>query len=127
MNDFEILFKCRQFLVTITNYFFVYQAWESWCESGGFTFLDRDLNHSCKAFEIARCVQVGLLCVQHEDADRPNTLQVMSMITSTTDLPIPKQPIFAVQTQNVETSNDGSMSKDLFSVNDLTHSVIQGR
>nr|VDC76652.1 unnamed protein product [Brassica rapa] len=102
-------------------------AWESWCESGGFTFLDRDLNHSCKAFEVARCVQLGLLCVQHEAADRPNTLQVMSMITSTTDLPIPKQPIFAVQTQNVETSNDGSMSKDLFSVNDLTHSVIQGR
>ncbi|KAL0856879.1 hypothetical protein Bca101_062033 [Brassica carinata] len=100
-------------------------AWESWCESGGFNLLDRDLNHSSKAFEVARCVQVGLLCVQHEAADRPNTLQVMSMLTSTTDLPIPKQPIFAVQ--NVETSNDGSMSKDLFSVNDLTHSVIQGR
>ena len=90
--------------------------------------MDRDLNHSCKAYEVSRCVQVGLLCVQHEAADRPNTLQVMSMITSTTDLPIPKQPIFAVQTQNVETSNDVStMSKDLFSVNDLTHSVIQGR
>ncbi|KAF2544647.1 hypothetical protein F2Q68_00031656 [Brassica cretica] len=103
-------------------------AWESWCESGGFNLLDRDLNHSCKAYEVSRCVQVGLLCVQHEAADRPNTLQVMSMITSTTDLPIPKQPIFAVQTQNVETSNDVStMSKDLFSVNDLTHSVIQGR
>ncbi|KAL0836652.1 LOW QUALITY PROTEIN: hypothetical protein Bca101_088542 [Brassica carinata] len=99
-------------------------AWESWCESGGFNLLDRDLNHSCKAYEVSRCVQVGLLCVQHEAADRPNTLQVMSMITSTTDLPIPKQPIFAVQTQNVETSNDVStMSKDLFSVNDLTHSI----
>ena len=49
------------------------------------------------------------------------------MITSTTYLPIPKQPIFAVQTQNVETSNYMSSSKDLFSVNDLTHYVIQGQ
>ncbi|KAG2262234.1 hypothetical protein Bca52824_069313 [Brassica carinata] len=102
-------------------------AWESWCESGGSNLLDRDLDYSCNAFEVARCVQIGLLCVQHEAADRPNTLQLMSMITSTTDLAIPKQPMFSVQTQNVETSNDVSVSKDLFSVNDLTHSVIQGR
>ncbi|KAF8114159.1 hypothetical protein N665_0040s0015 [Sinapis alba] len=102
-------------------------AWECWCESGGSNLLDKDLNYSCNSVEVGRCVQIGLLCVQHEAADRPNTLQVMSMITLTTDLAIPKQPMFAVQTQNVETSNDVSMSKDLFSVNDLTHSVIQGR
>ncbi|KAF3577283.1 hypothetical protein DY000_02031553 [Brassica cretica] len=102
-------------------------AWESWYESGGTNLLDRDLDYSCNAIEVARCVQVGLLCVQQDAAARPNILEVLSMITSTTDLPIPKQPIFAVQTQNVETSNDVSSSKYLFSVNDLTHSVIQGR
>ncbi|CAH2047887.1 unnamed protein product [Thlaspi arvense] len=103
------------------------RAWESWCESGGSSLLDRDLSDSCNASEVARCVQIGLLCVQHEAIDRPNTLQVLSMITSTTDLPIPKQPIFAAQTLNVQPLYDVSMSKDLISVNELTQSVIQGR
>ncbi|CDY26341.1 BnaA03g60170D [Brassica napus] len=102
-------------------------AWESWCKSRGTNLLDIHLDYSWNAIEVARCVQVGILCVQQEDADRPNILDVLSMITSTTDLPITKQPIFAVQTQNVETSNYVSSSKDLFSVNDLTHYVIQGQ
>ncbi|KAL1215955.1 G-type lectin S-receptor-like serine/threonine-protein kinase SD1-29 [Cardamine amara subsp. amara] len=100
-------------------------AWDSWCETGGSNLLDGDLtDSSCQAFEVARCVQIGLLCVQHEAVDRPNTLQVLSMITSTTDLPIPKQPLFAVHTLN-----DESMSQpiDPFSVNDITQSEIQGR
>ncbi|CAN7120466.1 unnamed protein product [Brassica rapa subsp. narinosa] len=102
-------------------------AWESWCESKGTNLLDRHLDYSWNGIEVARCVHVGILCVQQEAADRPNILEVLSMITSTTYLPIPKQPIFAVQTQNVETSNYMSSSKDLFSVNDLTHYVIQGQ
>ncbi|ESQ29290.1 hypothetical protein EUTSA_v10023279mg [Eutrema salsugineum] len=101
-------------------------AWESWCETGGFNFLDRDLTDSCNAFEVARCVQIGLLCVQHEAADRPNTLQVLSMITTTTDLPTPKQPIFAMQTLDNVLMSD-TKSNDLISVNELTQSVIQGR
>ncbi|XP_024015700.1 G-type lectin S-receptor-like serine/threonine-protein kinase SD1-29 isoform X2 [Eutrema salsugineum] len=102
-------------------------AWESWCESRGSDLLDRDLCDSCNAFEVARCVQIGLLCVQHDAADRPNTLEVLSMITSTTDLPIPKQPLFAMQPLNVQNLNDVLMSKDQVSVNELTQSVIQGR
>ncbi|WZZ13423.1 hypothetical protein YC2023_106512 [Brassica napus] len=75
-------------------------AWESWFETGGADLLDQDLTDSCNIYEVARCVQIGLLCVQHEASDRPNTLQVLSMITSTTELPTPKQPIFAAQTLN---------------------------
>ncbi|KAL1215953.1 G-type lectin S-receptor-like serine/threonine-protein kinase SD1-29 [Cardamine amara subsp. amara] len=101
-------------------------AWDSWHETGGSNLLDRNLTDSCQAFEVARCVQIGLLCVQHEAVDRPNTLQVLSMITSTTDLPIPKQPIFAVHTLN-HMSMLQSTSKDCFSVNEITHSMIQGR
>ncbi|CAA7029723.1 unnamed protein product [Microthlaspi erraticum] len=101
-------------------------AWESWCETGGMNVLDRDLADSCNAFEVARCVQIGLLCVQHEVVDRPNTLQVLSMITSATGLPTPKQPIFAVHSLNAESMSQ-SKSKDLISVNQLTQSAVQGR
>ncbi|CAN6865425.1 unnamed protein product [Brassica oleracea] len=97
-------------------------AWESWCETGGADLLDQDLTDSCNIYEVARCVQIGLLCVQHEASDRPNTLQVLSMITSTTELPTPKQPIFAAQTLN-DVFTSESESKHIFSVNDLTQSV----
>ncbi|KFK40715.1 hypothetical protein AALP_AA2G031500 [Arabis alpina] len=89
-------------------------AWESWCETGGSDLLDRDLtDDSCNTFEVARCVQIGLLCVQHQTVDRPNTLELLSMITSTTDLPLPNQPIFAEQTVNVVPLSSHSKSRDI--------------
>ena len=112
--------------IDMKMYSYCTQAWESWCETGGADLLDQDLTDSCNIYEVARCVQIGLLCVQHEASDRPNTLQLLSMITSTTDLPTPKQPIFAAQTIN-DVFTSESESKHIFSVNDLTLSVIKGR
>ncbi|CAL9247282.1 unnamed protein product [Arabidopsis halleri] len=41
---------------------------------------------------------IGLLCVQHQAMDRPNIKQVVSMLTSTMDLPKPEQPMFVSDT-----------------------------
>ncbi|OAP18908.1 hypothetical protein AXX17_AT1G54670 [Arabidopsis thaliana] len=65
---------------------------------------------------------IGLLCVQHQPADRPNTLELLSMLTTTSDLPPPKQPTFVVNTVV-----DESPSKRLITVNEMTHSMILGR
>jgi len=62
------------------------------------------------------------LCVQHQPADRPNTLELLSMLTTTSDLPPPKQPTFVVNTVV-----DESPSKRLITVNEMTHSMILGR
>ncbi|CAH8256248.1 unnamed protein product [Arabidopsis lyrata] len=97
-------------------------AWESWCETGGVDLLDKDVADSCHPLEVERCVQIGLLCVQHQPADRPNTIELLSMLTTTSDLPSPKQPTFVVHTRD-----DGSSSKDLITVNEMTKSVILGR
>ena len=63
-----------------------------------------------------RCVQISLLCVQHQAMDRPNIKQVVTMLTSTMDLPKPKQPMFVLDTSDEDSlslkSND---AKDLFS------------
>ena len=67
-------------------------------------------------------MQIGLLCVQHQPADRPNTLELLSMLTTTSDLPPPKQPTFVVNTVV-----DESPSKRLITVNEMTHSMILGR
>ncbi|KAF8046199.1 hypothetical protein N665_3953s0002 [Sinapis alba] len=46
-------------------------AWDSWCETGGIDLLDKDVADSCQPSEVRRCVQIGLLCVQHQPVDRP--------------------------------------------------------
>ncbi|KAJ4878513.1 G-type lectin S-receptor-like serine/threonine-protein kinase [Raphanus sativus] len=97
-------------------------AWESWCENGGIDLLDQDVADSCNPSEVGRCVQIGLICVQHQPAGRPNTLALLSMLTTTSDLPLPTQPTFVVHSRDEE-----SMSKDLMTVNEMTLSVILGR
>ncbi|KAL1188295.1 G-type lectin S-receptor-like serine/threonine-protein kinase [Cardamine amara subsp. amara] len=97
-------------------------VWESWCETGGVDLLDKDVAESCQPLEVGRCVQVGLLCVQHQPVDRPNTLELMSMLTTTSDLSSPKQPTFVVHTRD-----DESQFRDLITVNEITQSVVLGR
>ncbi|KAG2302623.1 hypothetical protein Bca52824_031274 [Brassica carinata] len=96
-------------------------AWDSWCENGGIHLLDQDVADSCNPSEVGRCVQIGLLCVQHQPADRPNTLELLSMLTTISDLPSPKQPTFVVHSRDEE-----SVSKDLVTVNQMSQSMILG-
>jgi len=98
-------------------------AWECWCETREVNFLDQALADSSHPSEVGRCVQIGLLCVQHEPADRPNTLELLSMLTTTSDLPLPKKPTFVVHTRKDESPSNDSM----ITVNEMTESVIHGR
>ncbi|CDY47580.1 BnaA01g22660D [Brassica napus] len=97
-------------------------AWETWGENGGTDLLDQGVAYSCRPLEVERCVQIGLLCVQHQPADRPNTLELLSMLTTTSDLPSPKQPTFVAQTRNKE-----FMAMGLTTVSKVTDSEILGR
>lgn len=98
------------------------QAWDFWSENKGTNLLDQVVTNSCCPSEVSRCVQIGLLCVQHQPAERPNTLELLSMLTTTSDLPSPKQPTFVVNASDCE-----SQFKDLITVNEMTQSVILGR
>ncbi|KAJ4868290.1 G-type lectin S-receptor-like serine/threonine-protein kinase [Raphanus sativus] len=97
-------------------------AWETWGQNGGINLLDQGIADSCQLLEVERCVQIGLLCVQHQPADRPNTLELLSMLTTTSDLPSPKQPTFVAQTRNKE-----FVAMGLTTVSKMTDSVILGR
>ncbi|XP_013641804.2 G-type lectin S-receptor-like serine/threonine-protein kinase At1g61480 [Brassica napus] len=97
-------------------------AWESWCETGGVDLLDKDVAESCQPLEVERCVQIGLLCVQHQPSDRPNTLELLSMLTTTSDLPSPKEPTFVIHAREEE-----SLSKGLITDNEISQTVILGR
>ena len=83
--------------------------------------MDKYVADSCQPLEVGRCVQIGLLCVQHQPGDRPNTLELLSMLTTTSDLPSPKQPTFVVHT-----SDDESRFRELITVSETTESVKTG-
>ncbi|RID66421.1 hypothetical protein BRARA_D01562 [Brassica rapa] len=110
-------FNCGMEGKTLLEY-----AWESWLETDGVDLLDQDIASSCSPVEVARCVQIGLLCIQQQAVDRPNIAQVVSMITTTTDLPRPQQPVFALQNHDQE-----STVSVLESGNHMTQTAIYGR
>ena len=45
--------------------------------------------------EIMRCIHIGLLCVQENEADRPTMASIVLMLNSySLSLPLPSQPAF---------------------------------
>ena len=84
--------------------------------------MDKDVANSCQPLEVKRCVQIGLLCVQHQPADRPNTLELLSLLTTTSDLQSPEQPTFALHKRD-----DRYLCKGLSTVDEITQSAILGR
>ncbi|CAA7020827.1 unnamed protein product [Microthlaspi erraticum] len=110
-------FNCGMEGKTLLEY-----AWESWLENDGVDLLDQDITSSCSPVEVARCVQIGLLCIQQQAIDRPNIAQVVSMITTASDLPRPKKPVFALRIQDEERVVSVSES-----VNHITQTAIYGR
>ncbi|KAG6754745.1 hypothetical protein POTOM_040539 [Populus tomentosa] len=66
--------------------------------------------------EALKCIQIGLLCVQEDAADRPSMLAVVFMLSNETEIPSPKQPHIALDVE------DGQCS-----VNEVTISEIASR
>ncbi|KAK3188265.1 hypothetical protein Dsin_027826 [Dipteronia sinensis] len=57
--------------------------------------LDSNLTDSYSRNEVMRCIHVGLLCVQEDQAERPTMATVVLMLNSySVTLPLPQQPAF---------------------------------
>ncbi|KAK9932428.1 hypothetical protein M0R45_019666 [Rubus argutus] len=72
-------------------------VWELWKEGRGVEVIDASVRETCRTHEALRCIQVGLLCVQEEPADRPTMSSVIRMIGAdeATSLPVSKEPAFS--------------------------------
>jgi hypothetical protein len=74
----------------------VSQAWESWNQGTINELLDSNVAHPKPEllFELERCVQIGLLCVQQSPDDRPTMAAVVTMLNSNiSPIPPPKRPV----------------------------------
>ncbi|CAJ1978446.1 unnamed protein product [Sphenostylis stenocarpa] len=91
-------------------------AWCLWKEGNPEQLVDACLANSCNVFEVVRCIQIGLLCLQHHPSDRPNMTQVVVMLTSENALPEPKEPGFLIR--RVSKEGDHSSNRQTTSINE---------
>ena len=68
-----------------------------WKEGTPEQLIDACLANSCSIYEVARCVQISLLCLQHHPDDRPNMTSVVVMLSSENVIPEPKELGFLIR------------------------------
>ncbi|KAL3644273.1 hypothetical protein CASFOL_012205 [Castilleja foliolosa] len=99
-------------------------AWRLWSEDNGLGFADESIASSGFEADIVRCIQIGLLCAQEFPEDRPSIQTVLSMLSrEIVDMPAPEQPVFAEKWHG----SLGSTSQNIYSINELTLTVLDGR
>ncbi|XP_027186126.1 G-type lectin S-receptor-like serine/threonine-protein kinase At4g27290 isoform X2 [Cicer arietinum] len=100
-------------------------AWRLWKESIPFELIDDNLRNSCIISEVSRCIQIGLLCLQHHPNDRPNMASVVVMLSSENALPKPKEPGFLIKKFSIE--GEPSSERQTSSTNEITISLLDAR
>ncbi|KAL2327853.1 hypothetical protein Fmac_021280 [Flemingia macrophylla] len=102
-------------------------AWRLWKEGIPEQLIAPSLMDSCNIFEAVRCIQVGLLCLQHHPDDRPNMTSVVVMLSSENVLSQPKVPSFLIKNISIEGGGQSSGSQKSCSINEVTVSLLNAR
>ncbi|XP_047060666.1 cysteine-rich receptor-like protein kinase 44 [Lolium rigidum] len=100
-------------------------AWQLWEEGRWVDIIDATLLPKSHSVKMMRYINIALLCVQENAADRPTMADVISMLSSDIMiLPEPMQPAYF----NVRIGNEESSTTiESCSINDITISVTVGR
>lgn len=102
------------------------QAWRLWKEGIPEQLIDASLVDSCNISELVRCIQVGLLCLQHHPEDRPNMTTVVVMLSSENSLSQPKVPGFLIKNISIEGEQPCGRQESC-STNEVTVSLLNAR
>jgi hypothetical protein len=69
-----------------------------WRDGTPLKLIDEYLKESCIESEALRCIQIGLLCLQHHPENRPSMASVIVMLSSESVLSCkPKEPSFLIK------------------------------
>ncbi|WJX31944.1 receptor protein-tyrosine kinase [Trifolium repens] len=78
-------------------------AWRLWKEDTPLKLIDDYIKESCIESEVLRCIQIGLLCLQHDPDDRPSMTSVILMLSSESTLSYNlKEPGFLIKRLTAE-------------------------
>jgi len=94
-----------------------------WTEGRALDIVDSTLAQSYSAALVLRCIQIGLLCVQENAANRPSLSEVVFMLGNETALSRPQKPAFLLNGDLVESSTSGGGS----SINEVTATTVSAR
>jgi hypothetical protein len=103
------------------------QAWELWIAGSPFELVDPILRESCSNDQVLRCIHVGLLCVEDNAVDRPIMSDVISMLTSEAQLPLPKKPAFCSARSIVQEKSLSKPAEIVTSINYVSLSAMDAR
>ncbi|KAB8108196.1 hypothetical protein EE612_043632 [Oryza sativa] len=67
-------------------------AWDLWRTGRSAELLDAALRNEARIAEITSCIQIALLCVQKDPADRPSMLDVLAILRDEKIVAAPKKP-----------------------------------
>ncbi|XP_074307603.1 cysteine-rich receptor-like protein kinase 7 [Silene latifolia] len=110
-------------------------AWKNWIDGKAWNLVDPTLR-GASSTEILRCIHIGLLCVQHNSADRPTMSSVGLMLSSeSVSLQVPSQPAFftrsntPVNAPSHENTSDQSTNRSpvTYSINEVTMTQVHSR
>ncbi|XP_028800244.1 G-type lectin S-receptor-like serine/threonine-protein kinase At4g27290 [Neltuma alba] len=118
--------KNRRLSLPNENINLIGHAWRLWKEEIPLELIDINLRHSVVESEALRCINIGLLCVQHHPDDRPDMASIVLMLSSEIALPWPKEPGFLMKNISVKAT---SSSGDLItcSTNELSITLPEAR
>lgn len=78
-------------------------AWQHWANGTALELLDPTIGDQFPRYEVLKCIQIGLMCVQDGPADRPSMSEVIMMLSSyTISSPAPARPAFYVPMEKEE-------------------------
>ncbi|WVZ08729.1 hypothetical protein V8G54_022075 [Vigna mungo] len=73
----------------------VYKVWRQWRDQTWLDILDPNIKENYSEFEVTKCIQIGLLCVQQNPDVRPTMTNVLSYFSSYfNELPSSQEPAF---------------------------------
>ncbi|XP_050280377.1 G-type lectin S-receptor-like serine/threonine-protein kinase At1g11330 [Quercus robur] len=102
-------------------------VWGLWQADKGLDLVDPTISDSCVTYQVLRCIQVSLLCVEDGAIDRPTVSDMLSMLTNeSTKLPLPKKPAFSIARKQIE-ANIPNKESDIYTMNGLSISDMDAR
>ncbi|XP_052301285.1 G-type lectin S-receptor-like serine/threonine-protein kinase RKS1 isoform X14 [Populus trichocarpa] len=102
-------------------------VWELWTQDKALEIVDPSLNELYRRREAFKCIQIGLLCVQEDAADRSSMLAVVFMLSNETEIPSPKQPAFLFRKSDKFPDIALDVEDGQCSVNEVTITEIASR
>ncbi|KAK7269971.1 hypothetical protein RIF29_22798 [Crotalaria pallida] len=105
-------------------------VWKQWENQTPVSILDPNMEENYSEYEVLKCIQIGLLCVQENPNARPTMGTIVSYLNNDSlELPTPKQPAFFLHgtmdprvAQQASSSSQSAKISAPFSINEMSTS-----